>query len=215
MEIKKNCNNCAYYGPEIGSICMNFYKHANWLPNERLQKKINIVSGSAMDVINKYIEEDINMTKTAYNYFFKNGDSIKTTHKIIFEKDHEMDIRDNIKDVIFNDPATIILWKDGSKTVVKAQEGELYDPEKGFAMAISKKVLGGQGNYYEVFKKWIPEKQKVDLNKMMNYVLERVRANVREVITKSKAAKEVLNSIYSTKAFDEKKEVFKEDKTEE
>lgn len=35
-----------------------------------------------------------------------------------------------IKKVIFNDPATIILWKDGTKTVVKCQEGDTYDKEK-------------------------------------------------------------------------------------
>ena len=62
-----------------------------------------------------------------------------------------------IKDVIFNEPATIIIWKDGTKTVVKCQEGESYDPEKGMAMAISKKALGNKGNYCEVFKKWLPE----------------------------------------------------------
>ena len=62
-----------------------------------------------------------------------------------------------IKDIIFNEPATIILWADGTKTVVKCQEGEGYDPEKGMAMAISKKALGNKGNYCEVFKKWLPE----------------------------------------------------------
>ena len=67
-----------------------------------------------------------------------------------------------IKDVIFNEPATIILWADGTKTVVKCQEGEGYDPEKGLAMAISKKVLGNKGNYYEVFKKWLPEEEEVN-----------------------------------------------------
>lgn len=64
-----------------------------------------------------------------------------------------------IKDVIFNEPATIIIWKDGTKTVVKCQEGEGYDPEKGIAMAISKKALGNKGNYCEVFKKWLPEEE--------------------------------------------------------
>ena len=64
-----------------------------------------------------------------------------------------------IKDVIFNEPATIIIWKDGTKTVVKCQEGEGYDPEKGMAMAISKKALGNKGNYCEVFKKWLPEEE--------------------------------------------------------
>ena len=67
-----------------------------------------------------------------------------------------------IKDVIFNEPATIIIWKDGTKTVVKCQEGECYDPEKGMAMAISKKALGNKGNYCEVFKKWLPEEEEVN-----------------------------------------------------
>ena len=67
-----------------------------------------------------------------------------------------------IKDVIFNEPATIIIWKDGTKTVVKCQEGENYDPEKGMAMAISKKALGNKGNYCEVFKKWLPEEEEVN-----------------------------------------------------
>lgn len=59
-----------------------------------------------------------------------------------------------IEKVIFNDPATIIIWKDETKTVVKCQEGDSFDPEKGFAMAIVKKALGNQGNYCETVKKW-------------------------------------------------------------
>ena len=61
-----------------------------------------------------------------------------------------------IRKVIFNDPATIVLWTDGTKTVVRA-ENEEYDPEKGLAMAIAKKSLGNKGYYYETFKKWLPE----------------------------------------------------------
>lgn len=66
-----------------------------------------------------------------------------------------------IENVIFNDPATIVFWNDGSKTVVKAQNDEPFDPEKGLAMAICKKMLGNQGNYYDVFRKWIPEEDEV------------------------------------------------------
>ena len=62
-----------------------------------------------------------------------------------------------INNVIFNDPATIVFWRDGSKTVVKCQDGDIYDPEKGLAMAISKKALGNKGNYCNEFKKWLPE----------------------------------------------------------
>ena len=61
-----------------------------------------------------------------------------------------------IKNVVFNPPATIVFWADNSKTVVKA-ENETFDPEKGLAMAIAKKALGNKGNYYETFKKWLPK----------------------------------------------------------
>ena len=64
-----------------------------------------------------------------------------------------------IVDVIHNDPATIVFWGDGTKTVVKCQDGDIYDPEKGLAMAISKKALGNQGNYCNTFKKWLPEEK--------------------------------------------------------
>lgn len=62
-------------------------------------------------------------------------------------------------DVIFNDPATIVKWSDGTKTVVKA-ENEEFDPEKGLAMAISKRVLGNKYDYYDVFKKYVGRYEK-------------------------------------------------------
>ena len=62
-----------------------------------------------------------------------------------------------IKKVIFNNPASIILWEDGTKAVVKAQDKDQFDKEKGLAMAIVKKALGNEGRYYEIFKKWLNE----------------------------------------------------------
>lgn len=59
-----------------------------------------------------------------------------------------------IENVIFNDPATIVFWDDGTKTVVKADD-EPFDKEKGLAMAISKKFYGNKGKYFNEFKKWI------------------------------------------------------------
>ena len=62
-----------------------------------------------------------------------------------------------IEKVIFNDPATIVMWSDGTKTVVKCQPGDEYNKELGLAMCICKKYFGNKGNYNEVFKKFIPE----------------------------------------------------------
>lgn len=67
-----------------------------------------------------------------------------------------------IERVIFNYPATIVLWTDGTKTIVKAQDDDVYDKEKGLAMAICKKLYGNTGRYFEEFKKWIPEAAKED-----------------------------------------------------
>lgn len=64
-----------------------------------------------------------------------------------------------IKNVIFNDPATIVFWADGTKTVVKAQDGDIFDPEKGLTMAITKKALGNKGNYCNELKKWLPKEE--------------------------------------------------------
>lgn len=44
--------------------------------------------------------------------------------------------------VIFNPPATIAIWKDGSKTVVKCDEKDEYDPMCGLALCYMKKALG-------------------------------------------------------------------------
>ena len=61
----------------------------------------------------------------------------------------------SIKKIIFNGPATIVMWNDGSKTVVKCQPGEIMDAEKGIFAACAKKLLGTNisgSNYLEQIK---------------------------------------------------------------
>ena len=79
------------------------------------------------------------------------------TNDIYTTKEAIKIMRNSIKKIIFNDPATIIIWSNGDKTIVKCGEGETYDPEKGMALAIAKHFLGDKGNYYETFKKWLPK----------------------------------------------------------
>lgn len=68
----------------------------------------------------------------------------------------------NIKKVIFNYPATIVLWEDGTKTVVKCTKDEPYDPEKGLALCVAKRALGDK--YKRAFKTWKdPEMLKQEL----------------------------------------------------
>lgn len=79
-----------------------------------------------------------------------------------------------IKNVIFNDPATIVYWSDGTKTVVKRSDEEKeFDKEKGLAMAILKKIWEvkgtGEGYYRRIFKKWIKEEPK-SCEETFNYI---------------------------------------------
>lgn len=96
------------------------------------------------------------------------------------------DIRSNIKDVIFSDRVTIILWKDGTKTMVRAGKREHYDPEKGFAMAVCKKMFGNKGNYYEVFKEYVP---------VTNYIVDKKDAKKDIMITDRAVSDEVEKEI--------------------
>lgn len=57
--------------------------------------------------------------------------------------------------VIFNDPATIVFWKDGTKTVVKCMEGDTYNPEVGLAMCVCKKVFDKK--YHKFFKYYMKD----------------------------------------------------------
>lgn len=61
----------------------------------------------------------------------------------------------SIKRIIFNGPATIVMWTDGTKTIVKCQPGEIMDAEKGIFAACAKKLLGTNktgSNYLEQIK---------------------------------------------------------------
>ena len=103
----------------------------------------------------------------------KNMNRKETTNK---SNRKSPDFRGFIKKVKFNPPATIVFWTDNTKTVVKCQR-EDYDPEKGLAMCISKKFLGDKGNYYEVFKKWLPKEDDSDV---VQKVLEHIKPQTFE-----------------------------------
>ena len=94
-----------------------------------------------------------------------------------------------IKDVIFNPPATIVFWMDGTKTVVKDQGEVFYDPEKGMAMAVAKKAFGNQGNYYNQFSKYLDiyeKKQEAEFtSSYANTVLDDIIEKFRNSLTKT------------------------------
>lgn len=97
--------------------------------------------------VRHYIEEDVKATTELFN-------------NIYYGRTVSFGTLPKIEKVLFNAPATIVFWKDGTKTVVKAQGDDEFDPEKGLAMAISRKALGNQYEYYEVFLKHVGRYEK-------------------------------------------------------
>ena len=70
-----------------------------------------------------------------------------------------------IKQVIFNEPATIVIWSDDVKTVVKCGDDEKFDPEKGLAMCVAKRAWGNKYNYFIPFKKYCSKYQPKKIEK--------------------------------------------------
>lgn len=89
-----------------------------------------------------------------------------------------------IKNIIFNPPATIVFWTDGTKTVVKTQNGEEFDPEKGLAMAYFKKMHGNKGHYFEEIKKWTEKYEDQNTVKYTDNDLEAMCSEFEKNLTK-------------------------------
>lgn len=57
-----------------------------------------------------------------------------------------------IEKVIFNPPATVVIWEDGTKTVVKCGEGEEFNEETGLAMAIARRYSGNRSRFLKTVR---------------------------------------------------------------
>ena len=111
----KDCENCR--NNRTDSRCFYCVIKSNGEPSEWCP--------DMEDILRRYCENDVKalmtaMLNTRYGY--------PSRQKALCK----------IKNVIFNDPATIVFWNDGTKTVVKCGKNDTFDPEKGLAMAISK-----------------------------------------------------------------------------
>lgn len=52
--------------------------------------------------------------------------------------------------VIFNDRTTVVIWKDGSKTIVRCADNEPFIEEVGFAECVVKKLYGSRANFLKI-----------------------------------------------------------------
>lgn len=130
-----------------------------------LETCVERCDSSLKELASKYLKDDkdnfmtyggVDYNKIANNTFNYNSADVKNTLQFLeLRQDYKRISFPCIKKVIFNKPATIVIWADNTKTVVKAQKGEKYDKEKGLALCYMKKILGNQGNFNDVFREWV------------------------------------------------------------
>lgn len=75
----------------------------------------------------------------------------------------------DVKKIIFSGPKTIVLWSDGTKTIVSMSKDEAkFDPEAAFCAAYTKKMFGSNSK----IKRIIKEKSNIKKWKELNEVPE-------------------------------------------
>ena len=150
-----------------------------------------------MDISNSK-EDKLNAMREALN---KGGNDMQETIKDI-----------SISNIIFSGPCTIVMWADGTKTIVRCGENDVFDPEKGIAMALMRKVYGPRHHYMKELGPFIEEYYEKQRTKE-----ELIRAvggtglNFKDAVNNMKTN---LAGLFSGKAFTDKVKEAQDDENE-
>lgn len=88
----------------------------------------------------------------------------------VYTFDGTENIKLGIKKVVYNPPATVVLWNDGTKTVSKCDKEDKFDKLTGFILCVVKHYVGGK-KLRERTEKWVyntPEKDSNNTNIKFN-----------------------------------------------
>ena len=81
--------------------------------------------------------------------------------------------------IIFNDPATVVFWNDGTKTVVKCTKGDTFSPAAGFALCYMKKTMGEKA-YRETLKVVYEAEKALDQTKQATEAAKKAESAKKE-----------------------------------
>ena len=108
-------------------------------------------------------------TVNPYPYDFHSKDELKKNCKYYMEVDTKVEFGGKValrlfetiinltpKKVHFNPPVTVVIWEDGTKTIVRVSKDhdDEYDAEQGLAMAYMKKIFGSRSAFQKTVKKF-------------------------------------------------------------
>lgn len=157
-------------------------------------------NGKAMrTLLEKMVDESSQFDAALYSFDFLN--------KLTGGTD-EMNKLD-VKKIIFNGPKTIVLWTDGTKTIVSMSKDEpRFDPEAAFCAAYTKKMFASNSKIKRVIKeksnieKWkelneVPEDQLYKLGLKALGLCEDIDMEAIERVAK-KLQDEIVQAMYNT-----------------
>ena len=104
-----------------------------------------------------------------------------------------------IKKVIWNKNACVVLWKDGTKTVVNCQEGDVWNQEVGLMAAFSKKLFGNDNTFNKVINRYCSPFFNED--ERIQNALEKLNRCFDEAFNKGDEGK-LLRSVYLSDTYD-------------
>lgn len=109
-------------------------------------KKENITMTRMDNLVDKYCDTDAIATADLYKHFANSFYGLKPRNMYLPE----------IKNVVISEPYTTIMWTDESKTQVKCMDGDQFNPEHGFVMAVLKKLME-KPDKPNAYSKWVKQ----------------------------------------------------------
>lgn len=122
---------------------------------ELIDEIIGGIFGALSDVPVKVVTVGRSAAKTAEKTAKKAAETVKECAACHRAKNFTPKLTNFIDNVICQDSAVIIFWKDGTKTTAKCGPDDVFDYEKGLAIAALKYVFGNK--VYQVDMKEIME----------------------------------------------------------
>lgn len=121
------------------------------------------------------IDYDKENRKTIYDFTEKAGALFSGSYDVYNKKKQRVDTV-YIKEVIYNNPVTIVFWSDGTKTKSKALSKKEYDKADGLTYCIIKKL--SCNSLDKLFEEWLPRQEQL-IEGLIKVTLKDVRANYK------------------------------------
>lgn len=120
---------------EVGQYCSELSDSDFWLDESR----------QALDA-SYWLQRQKEQPRKKYNEIFSYEEVCDLLHVPEAKRRNKMIATLDIDKVVFSGDKTIILWKDGTKTMVGCMLGDTYDYYAGFCAAVTKKIFGSTAN---------------------------------------------------------------------